>query len=79
MNHTTQFLLDAAARPADAQAITEVSEDVRAELGASGVAIGSFLKFLPQILAVVRILTGEGTPQEKIAAVIEVIFGLLPE
>jgi hypothetical protein len=79
MNHTTQFLLDAAARPADAQAITEVSEDVRAELGARGVAIGSFLKFLPQILAVVRILTGEGTPQEKIAAVIEVIFGLLPE
>jgi hypothetical protein len=79
MNHTTQFLLDAAARPADAQAITEVSEDVRAELGARGVAIGSFLKFLPQILAVVRILTGEGTPQEKIAAVIEVIFGQLPE
>lgn len=76
MNHTTQFLLDAAARPANALPLTETSEDVCAELNARGVAIGVFFKLLPYIVPLVRTWTGDGDIQDKIAATIEILAPL---
>lgn len=74
MDHTIEFLTNAAARPADAEAITEVSEDVRAELGAAGVSVGVFLTMLPQILALIRLVTSEGaTVAQIVSAVLELL------
>lgn len=74
MNHLTQFLTDAAARPADAEALTECPEEVVAELNAAGISVGTFLTLLPQILALVRLVTGEGA---TVAQIVQAVLELL--
>lgn len=80
MQATAEFVSNLASAPTGAEAIHEVPEPVQAELLAAGFQVGTFLKLLPQILALVKLVTSEGaTVAEVIAAVFALLNAFRPE
>lgn len=74
MQATADFIQGLASAPSGAEASIEVPEPVKLELATAGIGIGTFLKLLPQIMALVKMFTdGTATIGEIIAAVVALL------
>lgn len=79
MKATADFVCNLSSPPTGAEAATEVPDAVQAELLGAGVGVGTFLKLLPEIMALVKLFTsGTATVSEVVAAVLALIAKLKP-